>query len=140
MSVNNITTWECKHCCNVNNMRDERCLKCCRKAHDYRLPGFIVTGLDAPGIVDHLSRCGELRAVLDAACALYGLQLRMAEDVAHTLDAVPTVEAQLGQRIAHTIARANIGQGDAWWMYNCTFRFLNDKADVAIDGLVRCNQ
>lgn len=99
----------------------------------------VLAGMDAKSLAQWLSREGHTEAVMRAMVELYGLELRMTDDVRHTVELVPSVEAQLGQRIAHTIAKANIGQSDAWWMYNCTFRFLNDKAEVAIDGLARCN-
>jgi hypothetical protein len=51
--------------------------------------GFVVTGLDAHGLVEHLSRAGELTKVMHEACSMYGFELVIDEDVTTRLRAEP---------------------------------------------------
>jgi hypothetical protein len=61
--------------------------------------GFVVTGLNARGLVEKLSQSGMLTEVLKEACAMYGFDLRIATDVQHTLDATLAMRSQLLQHL-----------------------------------------
>ena len=104
-----------------------------------RCAGIILDGMDAKQLAAWLSRAGLTETVMREMVQLYGLELHLSDDARNVVELRTTPAALLGGQIARTLQRANIGQSDAWWNYNCTFRFFNDKADIAIDGLTRTN-
>lgn len=79
-------TWICRHCLNANNTNLRTCLRCARQQGDV-LPGFLVEGLDARGLVQHLSVRGELHDVLQEAASMYGFDLVLDDEVQHRLRA-----------------------------------------------------
>lgn len=99
--------------------------------------GFLITGLEAHGLVKLLSEKGVLSQVLEAACALYGMHLKVTDQYTLTLERTP--EHAFGFHVGAMLSQAKV-QHDKWYNYNATCKFTKDGVQIAMEGLQESHQ
>lgn len=99
--------------------------------------GFLITGLDAAGLVKLLSEKNVLTDVMREACALYGMELVMTDK--HTLTMQRTGPHAFGHHIGELLTQVQLTP-NKWYDFNATFKLTDSGVELAMEGLQETHQ